>query len=72
MTENEQQTPPSDVTAAELNTAPDDPTQPALERITAAAAAAAAVADLPLAEHAERYQKLHATLQTELGAIAQL
>lgn len=65
MTENEQATDPAD-------TAAEDATGPAVERIATAAAAAAAVADLPLPEHAERYQQLHATLQAELGGIGHL
>ena len=82
MTESENATWPVDVTAPDpADEAPDpadehaDPTdlsRPAVQRIAAAAAAVEGVADLPLAEHAERYQQLHATLQTELGAIAQL
>ena len=56
----------------ELGTDAQDQTQPAVDRITVAAAAVAGVAELPLAEHAERYQQLHATLQAELGGIAHL
>jgi hypothetical protein len=47
-----------------------DGTAQAVDRIAAATAAVAAVAELPLSDHAERYQQLHAALQAELGGIA--
>jgi hypothetical protein len=42
----------------------------ALGRIAAAAAQVESVSELPLGEHAERYQRLHAALQAELAEIA--
>ena len=60
------------MTENEQSATPAEDTRPALQRITAAAAATEAVTELPLAEHAERYQQLHATLQAELGSIANL
>lgn len=70
MSESEQPATPGVTPAPSADSALD--TRPAVERITAAAAAIEAMADLPLAEHAEQYQQLHTTLQAELGAIAHL
>jgi hypothetical protein len=45
------------------------PGQPAAARIAERVAALDAVGDLPLAEHAEAYQRLHTELQAALAEI---
>jgi DNA-binding GntR family transcriptional regulator len=60
----EQSAPPAE-TAASAHAAP----QLSPERITERVAVLDAVAELPLAEHVELYQRLHAELQSALAEI---
>ena len=49
--------------------ADDQVSDPAIDRVAASVAALDTLADLPLSEHADVYQHVHAQLHAELAAI---